>query len=185
MRGYFGIGLEAISKQMNAGSLMRSAHAFDAAFFFTVGAAYSVRASGLADISDAPAELPAFAFPDAAALRLPAQCRLVGVELLDAAAELPSFRHPRQAAYVLGSERGSLSPEMSAMCDFVVKIPTKFCINVGVAGAIVMYDRLINLGRFVSRPLIPGGASAAPPPHVFGEPVLRRKRRAADRVGVD
>jgi tRNA G18 (ribose-2'-O)-methylase SpoU len=185
MRGYFGIGVEAISKQMNAGSLMRSAHAFDAAFFFTVGAAYSAREGGLADTSDAPTELPVFAFPTSAALRLPARCRLVGVELLESAVELPSFRHPRQAAYVLGPERGRLSPEMTAMCDFIVKIPTKFCINVGVAGTIVMYDRLINLGRFASRPLIPGGASTAPPPHVFGEPVLRRKRRAEEPVGID
>ncbi len=185
MRGYFGIGVEAISKQMNAGSLMRSAHAFGAAFFFTAGAAYGTREGGLADTSDAPAELPVFAFPDARGLRLPARCRLVGVELLDDAVELPSFRHPRQAAYVLGPERGRLSAEMTAMCDFVVTIPTKFCINVGVAGAIVMYDRLINLGRFASRPLIPGGASEAPPSHVFGEPVLRRKRRTGNRIGID
>ncbi|MEX2009990.1 MAG: TrmH family RNA methyltransferase, partial [Dongiaceae bacterium] len=28
MRGYFGIGVEGISKPMNLGNLMRSAHAF-------------------------------------------------------------------------------------------------------------------------------------------------------------
>src|SRR3546814_8737917 len=34
MRGYFAIGAEGISKPMNLGSLMRSAHAFGASFFF-------------------------------------------------------------------------------------------------------------------------------------------------------
>ncbi len=39
MRGYFGIGVEGISKPMNLGSLWRTAHAFGASFVFTVGAA--------------------------------------------------------------------------------------------------------------------------------------------------
>ena len=113
-----------------------------------------------------------------AELRLPVGCDLVGVELLDDAVDLPSFRHPPAAAYILGPERGSLSPEIQALCDFTVKIPMKFCVNVGVAGAIVMYDRLLNLGRFAERPLSPGGPSRklAPPP-AFGAPLWERKRR--------
>jgi len=42
-RGYFGIGVEGISKPMNAGNLFRTAHAFGASFVFTIGADYSVR----------------------------------------------------------------------------------------------------------------------------------------------
>ena len=34
MRGYFGIGVEQLSKAMNAGTLFRTAHAFGAAFAF-------------------------------------------------------------------------------------------------------------------------------------------------------
>ena len=45
-------------------------------------------------------------FENIAALRLPRDCVLVGVELVDDAVEMPSFRHPRAAAYVLGAERG-------------------------------------------------------------------------------
>ena len=30
-----------------------------------------------------------------------------------------------------------------ARCAHVVQIPTKFCLNVGLAGALVMYDRLL------------------------------------------
>ena len=36
MRGYFGIGAEGISKPMNLGNLIRSAHAFGASFVFLV-----------------------------------------------------------------------------------------------------------------------------------------------------
>ena len=74
-------------------------------------------------------------------IALPNGCKLVGIELTEDAIDLPSFMHPMRAAYVLGPERGSLSDELLARCDQIVKIPTRFCINVAMAGAIVMYDR--------------------------------------------
>ncbi len=40
MRGYFGIGVERITKTMNVGNLFRSAHAFGAGLVFTISAAY-------------------------------------------------------------------------------------------------------------------------------------------------
>ncbi len=175
MRGYFGIGVEGINKTMNIGSLFRTAHAFGAGFVFTVDAAYSERQGARSDTSAAPAQVPFYDFPDVDQMILPEGCELVGIELLDAATELPSFRHPRRAAYVLGPERGDLSPSMIKRCDFTVQIPTRFCVNVGIAGAIVMYDRMLNLGRFAARPLTPGGEGEALPEHEFGGPVLRRQ----------
>ena len=100
---------------------------------------------------------------DLAAFTPPHGCRLVGIELMDEAVELPSFTHPPQAAYVLGAERASLSPALVEQCDFVVKIPTRFCVNVAIAGALVMYDRMISLGRFAERPVRAGGPTAARP----------------------
>ena len=85
---------------------------------------------------------------------LPRGCSLVGVEILDEAADLPSFPHPLQAAYVLGPERGALTPELAARCQHLVRIPSAFSLNVATAGAIVMYDRLRSLGRFGSRPAV-------------------------------
>ncbi|MBM3586191.1 MAG: RNA methyltransferase [Alphaproteobacteria bacterium] len=167
MRGYFGIGVEGISKPMNVGNLFRSAHAFGASFVFTVGPILG-RSSAKSDTSLSDVNVPYFAFPDLGALRLPRGCALVGVELLDEAVELPVFRHPRCAAYVLGRERGSLSAELVARCDHMVKIPTKFCINLATAGVVVLYDRLISLGRFPGRPLVPGGDPVPLPDHVFG-----------------
>src|SRR5215471_6489860 len=117
MKGYFGIGVEGVSKAMNVGTLFRTAHAFLASF------------------------------------RLPQGCRLVGVEITDAPIELPSFRHPRQAPYILGAERQGLSADVQSICDYVVKIPTRFSVNLGVAGALIMYDRQLSLGRHAPRPV--------------------------------
>ena len=61
MRGYFGIGAERISKPMNLGNLIRSAHAFGASFVFTVDAHYKVR-EARSDTSKAPEHLPYYAW---------------------------------------------------------------------------------------------------------------------------
>ncbi len=156
MRGYFAIGAEGISKPMNLGNLMRSAHGFGASFIFTVKAHYTIKESR-SDTSKAYQHLPYYPWDCVDDMRLPRGCQLVGVELVEGAAELPSFRHPSQAAYILGPERGELSQEMLARCDHIVKIPTSFCINVAMAGAIVMYDRVCTLGRFAPRPVRAGG----------------------------
>ena len=92
-RGYFGIGVEGVSKSANVGALLRTAHAFGAAFCFVVGPGWDSRAARLADTAETPAHVPLWRFPDVAALTLPQGCALVGVELLDTATDLPSFRH--------------------------------------------------------------------------------------------
>ncbi len=188
MKGYFGIGVEGVSKAMNVGTLFRTAHAFGASFVFTINAQYRRRDGGQADTSDTPGAVPTYHFAGVEEFRLPQGCRLVGIEITDDAFELPSFRHPRQVAYLLGAEREGLSSSAQSLCDFVVRIPTRFSVNLGVAGAIVMYDRLISLGRFADRPVAAGGPEAALPLPVFGEPVWkrrqRRKMRAAGESGL-
>jgi tRNA G18 (ribose-2'-O)-methylase SpoU len=164
-RGYFAIGAERISKALNLGNLMRSAHGFGASFTFTIGATYQAL-EARADTSKGAQHLPHFDWQRVEDLRLPQGCRLVGVELLEEAVDLPSFRHPARAAYVLGAERGSLSPELLARCDWVVRIPSSFSINLAMAGAIVMYDRVRCLGRFPPRPIGEGGEAGKPVPMV-------------------
>lgn len=158
-RGYFAIGAERISKCLNLGNLMRSAHGFGASFTFTIGATYQAL-EARADTSKGALHLPHYDWGGVGEMALPERCRLVGVELLDDAIDLPSFHHPLQAAYVLGAERGELSPELLARCDHVVRIPSAFSINVAMAGAIVMYDRVRSLGRFAPRPVGEGGPKA-------------------------
>lgn len=162
MRGFFGIGVEGISKPMNVGNLVRSAHAFGASFFFTVNTAIDLQAMRESDTSGAFGHIPFYNFASASELLLPQNTSLVAVELVENSIDLPSFRHPLRAAYVLGPEKNNVSPEMLKRCDYVVKIPMKFCVNVGVAGAIVMYDRLISLGKFADRPVKEGGPDFVP-----------------------
>jgi tRNA G18 (ribose-2'-O)-methylase SpoU len=151
-RGYFAIGVDRISKPMNVGNLMRSAHAFGASFFFTIGT--PVRADEQnSDTSKSQGHVPFYAWDRPQDLALPKGCSLVGIELIEGAIDLPSFGHPLKAAYVLGPEKGVLSPELVTRCDYVIKIPTAFCINVAMAGAIVMYDRVRTLGRHAPRPV--------------------------------
>lgn len=175
-RGYFGIGAEGVSKSANVGALLRTAHAFGASFCFTIGAGFDSRAGRLADTSDTQAHVPLWRYDSAAALALPQGCALVGIELLEDAAPLPSFRHPLNAAYVLGPERSGLSPEMLARCRHTVRIPTRFALNLAVAGALVLYDRMLQHGRFADRPVGAGGAAQAAdsPVQSHGAPRFRR-----------
>ena len=173
-RGYFAIGVEGISKDVNLGNLLRSAHAFGASFVFTIGAddkAFELRS----DTSNASIHLPVYHWRTLEELELPKGCSLVGVEILDEAHDLPSFPHPQRAAYVLGPERGALTPELSARCQYLVRIPSAFSLNVATAGAIVMYDRLRALGRFASRPVAEGVEASPPSPHVQGAPRKRKR----------
>ena len=174
-RGYFAIGVERISKQMNLGNLVRSAHAFGASFVFTIGAEYRA-IEARADTSKATSHVPLYNWRSPQDMTLPTGCKLVGIELLDDAIMLPSFRHPLRAAYVLGPERGALSDDVVARCDYVVKIPTAFCVNVAMAGAIVMYDRTKSLGRFSSRPVHEGGGLDQPDIVPYGAPKSRTRR---------
>ena len=143
---------------MNMGNLLRSAHAFGAKFFFTIGA-HPRAFDAKSDTSKAVHHLPVYHWANADEIILPFRCKLVGVELIEGATDLPSFRHPLHAAYVLGPELGVLSEGLLSRCDHVIKIPTAFCINVAMAGAIVMYDRVRSLGSFPDR-------MEAPAPHL-------------------
>lgn len=177
MRGYFGIGVEGISKEYNVGNLARSAHAFGASFFFTIAPEIDVHAMRVSDTSDAFDHMPYYEYNSLKNFDLPHKCSLVAVELVENSIELPSFKHPLQAAYVLGPEMGSVSPELLDKCDHVIKIPMKFCVNVGVAGALVMYDRLLSLGKFAPRPVKAGGPTEHLPHNIRTDRRISRKNR--------
>jgi tRNA G18 (ribose-2'-O)-methylase SpoU len=174
-RGYFAIGVEGVSKSINLGNLLRSAHAFGASFVFTIGADEKALET-YHDTSKAWTHLPLYHWRSLADLKLPKGCSLVGVEILEEAHELPSFPHPVRAAYVLGPERGALSPQLAARCQHLVRIPAAFSLNLATAGAIVMYDRLRSLGRFGSRPVAEQAEAPPPLPHVQGAPKRRRRQ---------
>ena len=183
MRGYFAIGIEGVSKPGNMGNLIRTAHGFGAAFVFSIQPKLKdsdaiAKAIKSANTSKSDTQIPYFEYQDMAEMFLPSGCQLVAVELLDEAVEMPTFRHPQNAAYILGSERFSVSKKILEKCHHVIKIPTKFCLNVATAGAVVMYDRHLCYGRYADRPVTPSGQAQPLADHVRGAP----KRRRASRV---
>jgi len=184
MRGYFAIGIDNASKHGNMGNLIRTAHAFGAAFAFAVNPkvyAHNGEAvtKDFTDTSKSHQAIPFFNYASAADVEVPQGCKIIGIEITEDSIDLPSFKHPLQAVYVLGGERSSLSPEMLARCDQTIKIPTKFCLNVATAGAIVMYDRHRVLGGYPDRPIVAGGTPVPKEPHVHGGV---RNRHAAKRA---
>ncbi len=183
MRGYFGIGIDQASKAGNVGNLIRTAHAFGASFVFAVNPKAYAHSGELVtkdftDTSKSHLQLPFFNYATAADVEVPQGCQLVGIEISDDAIDLPSFKHPPQAVYVLGGERSSLSADMMERCDSIIKIPTKFSLNVATAGAIVMYDRHRILGGYPERPLMTGQAPEPKAPHVFGGVKTRRAKKS-------
>ncbi|GHF14324.1 rRNA methyltransferase [Kordiimonas sediminis] len=182
MRGYFGVGIDGVSKKGNVGNLVRTAHAFGASFAFAVNPKREVLTGQIitkdfANTAKSHEQIPFYNFETVDDLLVPKGCRLVGVEITDDAIDLPSFRHPMQAVYVLGGERTSLSEEMADRCDHMIKIPSKFSLNVATAGAIVMYDRMRVLGKFPERPVMAGRQPDPVEEHIHGKPISRLQRR--------
>jgi tRNA G18 (ribose-2'-O)-methylase SpoU len=136
---------------------MRTAHAFGASFTFSVGAAPAIRKTYNSDTSKSASHVPYYPWNAVGDMELPKGCKLVGIELTEEAIDLPTFHHPMSAAYVLGGESRDLSPDMQARCSYIVKIPTRFCVNVALAGALVMYDRTISMASWAPRPVAEGG----------------------------
>jgi len=182
MRGYFGIGIDGSSKTGNMGNLIRTAHAFGASFAFAVRPKLVAHTGEpvtkkFTDTSKSQNNIPFFNYDTADDVEIPDGCHVVGIEIINEAIDLPSFKHPLRAVYVLGGERSELSPEMQARCDQMIKIPTKFSLNVATAGAIVMYDRHRILGGYPERPLMTGQEPEPKATHVHGGVRNRRAKR--------
>lgn len=140
-RGYYGIGIENPSKEVNLGTLARSAFNFDADFLFIVGRKYWKQSS---DTVSAWRHIPVFHYKDVDDLyeHLPYSCQLIGIELTDKSKDIRSFNHFERAVYLLGNEANGLTKKAIEKCHAIIQIPTHCCMNVSVTGSIVMYDRL-------------------------------------------
>lgn len=144
--GFCGIGIENTKREINVGTLWRSAHALGASFIFTIGRRYKQQS---ADTSKAWMSVPHYDYTNTEDF-LSHRCRdapLIGVEITENAVSLETFEHPRSAIYLLGPEDGSLSRRAQEACRFIVKFDSTFCLNVATAGSIVLYDRQQKLYR--------------------------------------
>ena len=140
-RGYFGIACYLPTKAINVGTLWRSARILGAAFLTTIGRRYEKQPS---DTVKAYRHIPLFHFPDVDTFwdSLPYGCQPVAVEITPDARPLEGFTHPERAVYILGPENGSLPQSILDRAVVTLRLPGIHCLNLAVAGSIVMYDRV-------------------------------------------
>lgn len=140
-RGYFGVVAYHGKTTTNLGTLLRSANVFNAAFVGTIGARYHRQSS---DTMQTPRHLPVFHWQTVEEFwaHIPLGCQPVGVEISDRARPISDWTHPVAAVYLLGPEDGSLPATVLDRCVSIVRLPGAHCLNVAVAGSVVMYDRI-------------------------------------------
>lgn len=140
-RGYFGIALYRPKKDVNFGSLLRTAQIFDASFVALIGGRYHRQAS---DTFAAVHHVPIFEYDcfDSFYINLPRSCRIVAVEQHARAENLRVFRHPLSAVYLLGAEDDGLPPAIVDRCHSIVQLDGEKSLNLAVAGSIVIYHRV-------------------------------------------
>lgn len=138
-RGYWGIGIYHGKNTDNIGTLWRSAHNFGASFIFVIGRRYHRQAS---DTTKAERHVPLYEYETFEEFKnnLPKGCQIVLIEQCEGASDLRQANHPVTAAYVLGAEDSGI-PESIRKGYQKIYIDTPMCLNVAVAGSIVMYDR--------------------------------------------
>jgi tRNA(Leu) C34 or U34 (ribose-2'-O)-methylase TrmL len=145
-RGFFGIGIYQPKKDVNIGTLWRSAHILGASYIYTIGNKYHRQAS---DTTAAYKNIPLFEYKDFEHFQksIPRDTKLVAVELDEKAIPIEKFAHIERAVYLLGSERIGLPKEVLNGCDTIVQLPGEHCLNVSVCGSIIMYDRMMKLKK--------------------------------------
>ena len=148
MRGYFGIGIINLKKDVNIGSLWRSAYIFGAVYIYVTGRRYQKQSS---DTIHAYKSIPLFHYETQEQFleSRPLDAQLVAIETGENYLPLNTFIHPERAVYVLGAEDGGIPKNVLDKCQYKVYIPSvrDVCLNVAVAGTIIMYDRMIKQGN--------------------------------------
>ena len=143
--GYFGVGIVNPKTTENVGTLWRSAASMGAAFTFQIGGRLRRQAS---DTTKAWRLLPHYELPDVQTFRamIPHDCIPVAVELTADAVPLSEYQHPERAIYVLGAEDNGIPKAVMDLCAHTVILPGRYCLNVAVAGSVLMYDRCAKRG---------------------------------------
>ena len=141
MRGYFGIGVYNPKTEINIGTLWRGAYCFGASFIFTIGKRYKKQSS---DTTKAWRTIPLYEYIDFIDFKkhIPYDCQPICIENDENAKGIKNFVHPERCVYILGAEDHGLSKEILNTYKTHIIIPAKMCLNVAVAGSIIMFDRI-------------------------------------------
>ncbi len=142
----FHVAVENWQHDLNIGSVVRSANAFNAAGVHVVGRRRWNRRGAM--VTDA--YLHVHHHPDGAALAEWARGRglpLVGIDNRPGAVPLEGHRLPRACVLVFGQERAGLGQDVAGACEVVLSI-TQYgstrSINAGAAAAIAMHTWVVQ-----------------------------------------
>jgi len=139
------IGLTNPKSPTNVGSVMRAAGCFGVDAVYYTGKRYAQAARFHTDtnrVTDRIALSSVKNFSD----DLPANTRIVCVDLVEGATPLPDYEHYENAIYIFGPEDGTLTQEQVDEADDVVYIPTTGCLNLAATVNVLLYDRLMKSG---------------------------------------
>jgi tRNA G18 (ribose-2'-O)-methylase SpoU len=146
----FAIAAWEISKEHNVGTLVRTAHAAAATEVILTGEReWNVPAARTADLYTEIVQLDA----DVAAFRAHLRKRdwsLVVVELAEGSVNVFDADYPDRPCFLLGAELGGVPQELVEEAELVVQIPQWGlvpCLNLAVAGSLVVYDYLAKRHR--------------------------------------
>lgn len=139
-RGYCGMGVYNMKREINYGTLFRSAFCFGCDFIFLIGRRFEKQCS---DTARSERNLPLYEYENFEDFynHLPYNSQLVSIEICERSKPIKIVTHPERAVYLLGGEDLTLPKEIIDKSYFVIEIPTKTCLNVAVAGSIVLFDR--------------------------------------------
>jgi len=141
----FAVAAWEISKEHNVGTLVRTAHAAAAAEVILTGEReWNVEAARTAENYTEIVQLPA---EPGTLLRHVRErgYQLVAVELAEGSTSLFDAVYPERPCFLLGAELGGLPNDLLDAAALIVQIPQWGlvpCLNLAVAGSIVIYDYL-------------------------------------------
>ena len=128
----------------NVGAVMRAAGCFAVDQVIYSGQRYARASKFQTDTKKATNTIPLLGV-ESLLDSVPADAKLVCVDLVEGATPLPAFEHPENAVYLFGPEDGSISQDVINEADHVVYVPTLGCLNLAASVNVVMYDRSTKL----------------------------------------
>lgn len=148
------IGLENPKSPENMGMVLRAAGCYGADKIFYSGERFNRARQFYTDTKNAHEKIPMEWAEDLTDV-IAQDAKIIAVELVVGAIPLMEFEHPENAFYIFGPEDGSVSQAVLDVCDAVIYIPTKGCMNLAATVNVVLYDRLAKnpQAAIVERPI--------------------------------
>ena len=144
-RGHCGIAMFNPQYRENMGAVARATGCFDVDYMAVVGGNYKHAATAVGHDK----HVPIWQFERLSQLfkTMPHNTEIVAIDYDENAEKLADFEHPERALYVLGQEGPAFElagDTIEQAKDQTVYIETEYCMNVAVAGNMVLRDRYLT-----------------------------------------